>query len=300
MNRRSAPAVAAASAIPPPIGPDVVAIETSAVRDLRPERVAQAPDERPVGRGQVGVDPLDVDIDAVDADPDGKRDQAVDGRVLERGRAEEALVPRRPEARVGELDVHAAIVCLADELLADAAGDALVAELLGVDRTVLGVRDREQGERRQRRPGEVLGDAVVHLPVRHEAEQLVLRDRSLGRDGRDRRWSGRRRHRVRGRGCPRRGCARSRTGAGAGARARPERQPEGDDRDDADGTDADDGPSGHGDSLRPTPDRVKRARESRTPAGPIGSHGQGGDVRAIQAPGGRAGGENTCDVGAEP
>ena len=97
------------------------------------------------------------------------------------GETKEALVARDPEARVDQLDGDSPVVRLADQLLADRAGDALVTGLAGVDRTGPGVRHREEGKRRQWRLRHVLRDVAVHLPVRHEAEDLMLGNWRWGR-----------------------------------------------------------------------------------------------------------------------
>ena len=76
---------------------------------------------------------------------------------------------------------------LADELLAERTDDRLVALLGRVDRAAGLVRHREQGERREVDPSEVVGDPRGHLPVREVAIHLVAggRDRGgLGRRGR--------------------------------------------------------------------------------------------------------------------
>ena len=147
-------------------------------------------------------------------------DEVLDDHVLRRhGTAEELRVLVVPEARVDELDLHAPVVRLADHLLADGPDDPLVAVLRVVDRAVLLVGDGEQRERRQVGLGEMLGDPGVHLPVGHEAEDLVPGQRTRGRDGRrDRRvrvgdggdpavsssaWSDCRTRRGGGRGSPR-------------------------------------------------------------------------------------------------
>ena len=270
----------------------MVAVETCASGIFAAQRVVQAPDERSVGRCERGIDPLDVHVDAVDAGAHGQRDQALDGRVLEGDRSEELLIPRRPEARVHDLDAHLPVVRLVDQLLADRPRDPLVAELLGVQAAGLGVRDREQGERRQRRLRQVVGDVAVHLPVRDEPEQLVLRDRARGRNG----------GRVGGGADGRvRAVTRERAGPGRGGadgrmrgavRPRSEPHDEGDDGDDGDGTDADDGPSGHGDSVGPTPDRVKRGASTAHRARnderrwAVRSRGRGGVSARSRPPGG--------------
>ena len=62
--------------------------------------------------------PLDVDVDSVEAELVDEGNQRVDRLVLQLDRAEEPLVARRPEARIGQLHGHAAVVRFPDELLA--------------------------------------------------------------------------------------------------------------------------------------------------------------------------------------
>ena len=153
----------------------------------------------------------------------------------------------------------------------DLARDPLVAGLVRVERAGPGMRHGEQREGRQPRPGEVVGDPVVHLPVRHEADDLVAGERP------DRRASG----------APGRNgrCAGGRAGRGVGglpAGARAELGGEDDGDGDDDGTDADEGPSGHRRSVGPAPDRVNRAgRDERR--GP-GRRRRGGDRRCVVGP----------------
>ena len=186
----------------------------------------------------------------------GEGDQRRDRLVLDAQRGEQALVAGLAEAAVDELDRRSPGVGLADELRADRPGDPLVAGLLGVDRAVLGVGHREQGERRERRPGQVLGDVAVHLPVRDEPEHLVARDGVAGR--------------LRGGAIAGRGTRAEHGGRRTGRRGggcRAEHEDQGDGDDDGDGTEADDGPSGHALSVGRRGNRVKCAlpsRETRT------------------------------------
>ena len=67
-----------------PVRPAVVATETWPSGMLRPERVAQPPDEGAIRRHEVVAELLDVDVDAVHADLRRQRDERRDRRVLER------------------------------------------------------------------------------------------------------------------------------------------------------------------------------------------------------------------------
>ena len=88
-------------------------------------------------------------------------------------------VAAQPEAGVDELDPRAVRVRLLDDLAADVPGDRAVAGGARAQRPVVGVGDAEQPDRGQGRPGEVVDDPRVHLPVRQEPVQLVA-----GRRGR--------------------------------------------------------------------------------------------------------------------
>ncbi len=251
---------------------------------------AQSPDERAVGRHENRVEQLDVDVDAVDADAIGKRDEPRDRRVLDLERSEQALVARRPEAGVGELDGHVAVVRLADELLADRAGDPLVPGLARVDLAGPGVGDREEGEGRQRRLREMVGDVAVHLPVRHVSVELVLRKRTRGRLR-----CGRRRGDRLGRCAV---CGRAIGGTRvdrAGRRGRRSQGVHEGDRDDGrDGNEADHGPSGHGASVGPLGNPVKSAGQAagnRTPEDRRSRRQGGGRHPRSEGPPASCGGE---------
>ena len=219
------------------------------------------PDERAVGRDERVVDDLDVDVDPIDAELAGEVDQpAGDLRPAGLGGrtgTEQALVASLAEAGEDELDPGMAVMGLADQLLADRAGDLLVAALARVERSVRPVRHREQGERREVGPGDVGGDRVVHLPVREEAVDLVTGGRDRGRLGRVRRHAGIARPTARRRG--------ARTGRRLSRRARPERSAQHESHDDHhrdEHAEGGQGPlaPGHGGRVGAPAGSVKRSR----------------------------------------
>ena len=128
-------------------GSAVVATETWASPGRRAERRPQPPDELAVGRDVLrSAEQLDVDVDPVDAEVAGQRDE------LRRSSASwaSAIVKNasffaRPERRVDELDADAAVVGVGDDPPADRAGDPLVAVLAGREGAVLAVGDGEEG-----------------------------------------------------------------------------------------------------------------------------------------------------------
>ena len=179
MKIRSAPAAAATTAMAAPTSLAWVATELR-VRQSIIERLAQASDERPVLGHEVDRQRLDVDVDAVGSDLFDQPEQFVDPRVLCLRFVVETTVLGRAEAGVDDLDAGTAFVCGADHRPADVAADPLQAGLV-VEPAVPLMRDREQPERREVRGGDVVDDGAVHLPVRNEAIDLVLR---YGQDGR--------------------------------------------------------------------------------------------------------------------
>ena len=100
-------------------------------------RRAEVADEPAVGVDQLGVDDLDVDVDPVDLQLTGQGHELVDELRLGLRAvryAEQALVAGGPEAAVDQLDPDAAVVGLADQLLAERTDDRLVTLLGRVDR----------------------------------------------------------------------------------------------------------------------------------------------------------------------
>ena len=129
-----------------------------------------------------------------------------------------------------------------DQPRTEVAGDALVAVLARVERPVALVRDGEEAERRELRLVDVVGDGVVHLPVRQEPVDLVL-GRGPGGPGRRLRRAGL-------------GAVGGRRRVRAGRTGSHERQ--GRDQEDRDDAGADELSPGHPGSVGEVADPVKR------------------------------------------
>ena len=151
-------------------------------RDLRigqprPERVTKSTDERPVIEHVLGRQALDVDVDAIEPEVVDEVDEDLDPARLGLGLRVELAVLVRAEARVHELDARAAVVRGAGHAPTDVARDPAVAVLRVVQLPVAPMRDGEQGQGREIGRADVVDDRIVHLPVRHEAVDLVTGDR---------------------------------------------------------------------------------------------------------------------------
>ena len=147
------------------------------IRQPRPQGVTKSTDERPVVEQVLRRQALDVDVDAIEPELVDELDEDLDPARLGLGLRVELAVLVSAEARVHELDARATVVRGAGHPPTDVARDPPIAVLRVVQLPVAPMRDGEQGQGREVGRADVVDDRIVHLPVRHEAVDLVTGDR---------------------------------------------------------------------------------------------------------------------------